>query len=104
VRIHGGESLNSVFHPSGQILLGEGSPRKGVRTNETTFRCTDPPVQDPANPGALSRKMMQKIVNVEYSYPPNIQLSPEVKELLSRIFTKDPTTRIKVPEMTHHPW
>ena len=61
-------------------------------------------VQDPAMPGALSRKMMQKIVNVEYSYPPNVVLSPEVKDLLSKIFVKDPVTRIKIPQMLQHPW
>lgn len=55
-------------------------------------------------PGALSRKMMQKIVNVEYSYPPSIQLSPEVKDFLSKVFVKDPVTRLKVPQMMQHPW
>ena len=55
-------------------------------------------------PGALSRKMMQKIVNVEYSYPPNIALSPEVKDFLGKLFVKDPVTRIKVVEMMQHPW
>lgn len=55
-------------------------------------------------PGALSRKMMQKIVNVEYSYPPNIQLSKEVKDFLSKVFVKDPDVRLKVPQMMQHPW
>jgi serine/threonine protein kinase len=61
-------------------------------------------LQDPVNPGALNRKMMQKIVNVEYTYPPNIHLSPEFKDLMARIFTKDPKSRIKIPEMSQHPW
>lgn len=55
-------------------------------------------------PGALSRKMMQKIVNVEYTYPPNITVSAEVKDLLSKIFVKDPITRAKVSQMLQHPW
>ena len=55
-------------------------------------------------PGALSRKMMQKIVSVEYSYPPNVQLSPEVKAFLSKVFVKDPVTRMRVPQMLQHPW
>ena len=55
-------------------------------------------------PGALSRKMMQKIVNVEYSFPENIQVSPECKDFLSKIFQKDPKERIRTLEMRRHPW
>ena len=55
-------------------------------------------------PGALSRKMMQKIVNVEYSFPPNIQLSRECKDFLGKVFVKDPRLRIKTLDMRRHPW
>ncbi len=55
-------------------------------------------------PGALSRKMMQKIVNVEYSYPPSIPLSAEVKDFIGKVFVKDPVTRLKVQQMLQHPW
>ena len=47
-------------------------------------------VQDPTVPNALSRKMMQRIVNVDYSFPPSCQPSPEARDLLSRIFVQDP--------------
>ena len=61
-------------------------------------------LQDPAMPGALSRKMMQKIVNIEYSYPPSIPLSAEVKDFIGKVFVKDPVTRLKVQQMLQHPW
>ena len=60
--------------------------------------------QDPATPGALNRKMMQKIVNVEYTFPPNPELSRECKDFVSKIFTKDPKDRIRTAEMRRHPW
>ena len=41
-------------------------------------------------PNALSRKMMQRIVNVQYDFPPSCQPSYEARDLLSRIFVQDP--------------
>ena len=41
-------------------------------------------------PNALSRKMMQRIVNVDYRFPPSCQPSPEARDLISRIFVQDP--------------
>lgn len=48
--------------------------------------------------------MMQKIVNVDYSFPANVALSPEVKDFVGQIFVKDPKDRIKAAEMRKHPW
>ena len=56
-------------------------------------------MQDPNVPNALSRKMMQRIVNVQWDIPEDVQLSPECHDLLSRIFVPDPTQRIRVPDI-----
>ena len=48
-------------------------------------------VQDPTVPNALSRKMMQRIVNVDYSFPPSCEPSLEARDLVGRIFVQDPT-------------
>ena len=49
-----------------------------------------PLLQDPTVPNALSRKMMQRIVSVQYSYPPTVAVSPEARDLIGRIFVQDP--------------
>ena len=41
-------------------------------------------------PNALSRKMMQRIVSVQYAYPSTAQVSPEARDLIGRIFVQDP--------------
>ena len=41
-------------------------------------------------PNALSRKMMQRIVNVQYSYPPTVVVTAEARDLIGRIFCQDP--------------
>ena len=41
-------------------------------------------------PNALSRKMMQRIVSVQYSYPATVAVSPEARDLIGRIFVQDP--------------
>lgn len=56
-------------------------------------------VQDPAVPNALSRKMMQRIVNVQYDVPRDVHLSPECLDLLANIFVADPTQRIRVADI-----
>lgn len=61
-------------------------------------------VQDPATPGALNRKMMQKIVNVEYTFPATPEMSRECKDFISKIFVKDPKERIRTIDMRRHPW
>lgn len=62
------------------------------------------PFSDPTVPNALTRKMMQRIVNVDYSFPPDVQITPECQDLVRRIFVPDPTQRIKIAAILQHPW
>ncbi|KIS66692.1 uncharacterized protein UMAG_04755 [Mycosarcoma maydis] len=47
-------------------------------------------------------EMYESIKNDEPEYPDH--LSNDLKDLLQRMFTKDPAKRITVPEMRQHPW
>ncbi|KAK9790145.1 hypothetical protein WJX73_008499 [Symbiochloris irregularis] len=62
------------------------------------------PFTDPAVPNALSRKMMQRIVNVQYEYPADHELSPEAQDLIKHIFVAEPAQRIQVDDILKHPW
>ncbi|XP_058728493.1 serine/threonine-protein kinase SAPK1-like [Vicia villosa] len=61
------------------------------------------PFEDPDDPRNF-RKNIAKIMNVEYSIPDYIRVSPDCSQLLSRIFVVDPTKRITVLEIKQHPW
>ena len=41
---------------------------------------------------------------VQYEFPANKPISEECKDLLARIFVADPTQRISVRDIHHHPW
>ena len=47
---------------------------------------------------------MQRILHVEYKVPSSIKLSEDCKSLLSRILVADPTKRITIDGIFHHPW
>ena len=46
--------------------------------------------------------MLQQVVTVNPILPNN--LSPDLRNLLRRLLTKDPTARIRLPEILEHPW
>ncbi len=48
--------------------------------------------------------MLQRILNVEYSFPNHIRVSDACKDLLARILVADPNKRISIPEILEHPW
>ena len=50
------------------------------------------------------QKIVAKIMALDYSIPEKLQLSDSVKDLLSRIFVKDPERRITIPEIKQHEW
>ncbi|XVF15610.1 hypothetical protein REPUB_Repub09cG0169200 [Reevesia pubescens] len=60
------------------------------------------PFEDPGEPKDF-RKTIQRILSVQYSIP-DVQISPECRHLISRIFVADPTTRITIPEIRNHEW
>ncbi|KAL6636467.1 hypothetical protein ACP70R_024039 [Stipagrostis hirtigluma subsp. patula] len=61
------------------------------------------PFEDPEEPKNF-RKTIQRILNVQYSIPDNVNISPECRHLISRIFCGDPATRITIPEICNHCW
>ncbi|KAF9682346.1 hypothetical protein SADUNF_Sadunf05G0099500 [Salix dunnii] len=61
------------------------------------------PFEDPAEPRDF-RRTIQRVVNVQYSIPDTILITPECRHLISRIFDADPATRITIPEIRNHEW
>ncbi|MBA0714584.1 hypothetical protein Golax_013548 [Gossypium laxum] len=61
------------------------------------------PFEDPDEPKDF-RKTIQRILSVQYSIPDFVQISPECRHLISRIFVADPTARITIPEIRNHEW
>ncbi|XP_076909371.1 serine/threonine-protein kinase SRK2I-like [Bidens hawaiensis] len=61
------------------------------------------PFEDPNEPRDF-RKTIHRILHVQYSIPDNIELSPECRHLLSRIFVGDPAQRITMTEIKTHEW
>lgn len=61
------------------------------------------PFEDPDEPKDF-RKTIQRVVNVQYSIPDTILITPECRHLISRIFDADPATRITIPEIRNHEW
>ncbi|XP_071710607.1 serine/threonine-protein kinase SRK2E-like [Rutidosis leptorrhynchoides] len=61
------------------------------------------PFEDPNEPKDF-RKTIHRILNVQYSIPENIQISPECRHLISRIFVGDPAQRITMAEIKEDEW
>ncbi|PSR87998.1 Serine/threonine-protein kinase [Actinidia chinensis var. chinensis] len=61
------------------------------------------PFEDPEEPKDF-RKTIQRVLHVQYSIPDNIQISPECRHLISRIFVADPKQRITIPEIRNLEW
>ncbi|XP_047338597.1 serine/threonine-protein kinase SRK2E [Impatiens glandulifera] len=61
------------------------------------------PFEDPEEPKNF-RKTIQRILNVQYSIPDYVHISPECRHLISRIFVADPSKRITIPEIKNHEW
>lgn len=50
------------------------------------------------------QKIVAKIMKLEYRIPEKLNLSPCVKDLLARIFVKDPSQRMTIAEIKQHAW
>jgi serine/threonine protein kinase len=50
------------------------------------------------------QKIVAKIMALDYTIPDKLQLSDAVKDLLSRIFVKDPEKRITIAQIKEHEW
>ena len=47
---------------------------------------------------------LQRILQVEYDFPPHVKVSKECRDLLHKILVPDPAKRITVPEIQNHVW
>lgn len=47
---------------------------------------------------------LQRILQVRYSLPEHLQLSPECQDLLQQIFVADPVERVTIDAIKRHPW
>ncbi|KAL1316294.1 hypothetical protein HN51_068513 [Arachis hypogaea] len=61
------------------------------------------PFEDPNEPKDF-RKTIQRVLSVQYSIPDFVQVSPECRHLISRIFVFDPAERITIPEILKNEW
>ncbi|RDY10995.1 Serine/threonine-protein kinase SRK2E, partial [Mucuna pruriens] len=61
------------------------------------------PFEDPNDPNDF-RKTIQRVLSVQYSIPDIVQISPECRHLISRIFVFDPAERITIPEILNNEW
>lgn len=46
----------------------------------------------------------QRILRVEYEFPPHVRVSSECRDLLKRILVPDPLKRVTVDDIQQHPW
>mmetsp|Transcript_20871 Transcript_20871/g.66093 ORF Transcript_20871/g.66093 Transcript_20871/m.66093 type:complete len:340 (-) Transcript_20871:17-1036(-) len=61
------------------------------------------PFEDPDDPKNF-RKTIQRIMNVQYAVPDWVKISPECKDLISKIFVASPKDRIPISEIREHKW
>ena len=48
--------------------------------------------------------LLQRILKVEYEFPPHVKVSEQCRDLLSKILVDKPEKRITIPEIQKHPW
>ena len=61
------------------------------------------PFEDPSDPRNF-RKTMTRILSRTYAFPPGLAVSPEVQDLMSRIFVVQPELRLGVEGIAAHAW
>eukprot|EP01026_Neomeris_dumetosa_P035970 TRINITY_DN28930_c0_g1_i8.p1 TRINITY_DN28930_c0_g1~~TRINITY_DN28930_c0_g1_i8.p1 ORF type:complete len:397 (+),score=45.94 TRINITY_DN28930_c0_g1_i8:109-1191(+) len=60
--------------------------------------------EDSRMPKQKQQQIIQRIIRVDYKLPPEIQLSTECKDLLSKILVADPDNRYSLQQIMRHPW
>ncbi|KAJ3677886.1 hypothetical protein LUZ60_001689 [Juncus effusus] len=61
------------------------------------------PFEDPNDPKNI-RKTIGKVMQVDYKIPDFVHISQDCKQLISRIFSANPSKRITIREIKSHPW
>lgn len=54
--------------------------------------------------GTRIRTMMDRIVNMQWTIPAGVDISPECRDLLTRMLVRDPDRRITMSEIHQHVW
>lgn len=54
--------------------------------------------------GDCPEEIKKKIIKDKHSFPPDIELSPEVRDLIDRMLEKEPEKRASVYEISDHAW
>lgn len=49
-------------------------------------------------------QVLQRVIRADYTFPRNIPISEECKDLLRKILVVDPTKRLSVQQVQQHPW
>ncbi|KAL5571996.1 hypothetical protein UlMin_021593 [Ulmus minor] len=50
------------------------------------------------------RDTFKRIMNVDLSFPPTPQISPEAKNLITRLLVRDSSKRLSLQNIVEHPW
>ncbi|CAD7697206.1 unnamed protein product [Ostreobium quekettii] len=50
------------------------------------------------------QKMIQRILRVDYAFPPHVRVSSDCQDLLSKILVREPHRRITIEGIQNHPW
>ena len=50
------------------------------------------------------RTILQRIVDVNYSFPSTVPVSSQCKDLISKILVKNPARRYRINQIQNHPW
>ena len=48
--------------------------------------------------------LLQRILKVEYEFPPHVKASKECRDMLAKILVPDPAKRMTVPQIQDHVW
>lgn len=49
-------------------------------------------------------QVLQRVIKADFSFPHNIHVSEECKDLISKILVVDPEKRLTVQQIQQHPW
>uniref|UniRef100_A0A7S0WYC6 Protein kinase domain-containing protein n=1 Tax=Chlamydomonas leiostraca TaxID=1034604 RepID=A0A7S0WYC6_9CHLO len=55
-------------------------------------------------PQARVQLMMQRILGMQWAMPADVPISPECRDLLSRLLVAEPSRRLNMDQIAQHPW
>ena len=107
-RMHGkcaGRRRSSWTRAAPCVLLGCGAAFRSPAGRAHTPAHTLPYPHHPRRPHPPPpTHTPQRIMSVKYAFPANLNLSPELLDLIARIFVAQPAQRISIEQIKGHPW